>query len=98
MVSTEEGERLASQMGIPFFEIGESNTEIDEFFDGFARLLLKKEETKKKMSYRLFASTRRLARDILYKTIGFSMECFQFLLDFFELLWELRIPYPGFMT
>lgn len=39
--------------------------------------------------------TRRLARDIWHKTIGFSMGCFKLLLDFFELLWELRIPYPG---
>ena len=98
MVSTEEDERLASQMGIPIFETGESNTDLEEFFDGFARLLLKKEETKKKRYNRLFASTRRLARDILYKTIGFSMECFQLIFDFFELLSALRIPYPGFMA
>ena len=98
MVSTEEGERLASQMGIPFFETGESNTDVEEFVDGLACLLLKKEETKKKRFYRLFASTRRLARDILYKIIGFSMEYFRILFYFFELLSALRIPYPGFMA
>jgi len=47
VVSSEEAQEFANQMGIPFFETGLNNKNVEELFDAIARqVLIRKKKAK----------------------------------------------------